>query len=147
MKTWHRLAYFIHLFRELDIVYKYPLLSKSSLTSLHFYGRPILVSVFNDLKKSEQDFHFHKKRSKAKATSALDLQGAPVKAARAPSSHRGTTHSSPGATLSCSASSCRGLALCLGACVLCLCCVHPLARRVLRYPESLREVLFGVWER
>lgn len=126
MKTCHRLAYFIHLFRELDVVYKYPLLSKSSLTSLHFYGRPILVSVFDDLKKSEQDFHFHKKRSKAKAASALGLQGAPVKAACSPSSHRGTTHSSPGAALSCSALRCWDLNLCLGACVLCLCCVRPL---------------------
>ena len=86
---------------------------------LHFYKRPTLIPVFANWKKSEEDFHFYEKSQKVKIVFSICL---------AAISYRSSTHpkqwewycqaSSPGMTLSISASSCHSFELYLWASVI-----------------------------
>ena len=52
--------------------------SRISFNALCFYKRLILVPVFANQKKFKKDFHFHKKRQKAKTVFRICFAGAVI---------------------------------------------------------------------
>lgn len=106
--------------------------SESHATPLHFSKRPTLklVPVFTNQRKSEEDFHFHWKRQKAKIAFSINFYmkaplHTPPRAARVPG-----PAPSPRPTVSISAFSHHTRGLCLSA-SLCVClfktftlCIH-----------------------
>lgn len=109
-----------------------------------FYKRPTLVIVFSNQKKSEGEFCFYKERQKVKAAFSV----CPAASLDGGSEHPKQREWHPqapsqGTTFSISASSHQNFELHEHLCFISICFAYPLARCVLKYWKSLREVFLG----
>lgn len=113
------------------------LLFEISQSTTLLFEKPLLVPVFANHEKSKEDFRFYKKRQKEekKKPSVFVFQRALVEAVHTPNTEELPPACQHQATR-------RVSCVCELLCFLSIYCVHLLARCVLRYQESPREVIY-----
>jgi len=121
--------------------------SEVLIIPLCFFERPTLVLVFANQKKSKEDVCFMKKSKKQKSCSVL-VYSETLRSQHTPDSTCGAAQLLPRELHSAS----QGQAtivlncVCEHLCFISIYFVRPLARCVLMYQKSLKEVILGVWK-